>query len=101
MVSLGFCIGCIIIYVVVIGTIGCWLRLKGNAVLINPIIGSKKNLQNYYAIVTGSNQGIGYEVAKYLVNHGCSVIMACRSNERGKAAEQSINAQVQSNAVYI
>ena len=37
------------------------------------------------AIITGSNTGIGFETAKTLVEHGFTVIMACRS--RSKALE--------------
>lgn len=45
-------------------------------------------------------KGIGYEVAKYMVNHGAHVILACRNDERGKKAEQSINQQVKMNSIY-
>jgi NAD(P)-dependent dehydrogenase (short-subunit alcohol dehydrogenase family) len=41
-------------------------------------------------IVTGANSGIGYEAARALVKRGATVIMACRSLERGEAALQQI-----------
>ena len=41
-------------------------------------------------IVTGANTGIGFVMAKALATKGASVVMACRSEERGKRAMQSI-----------
>lgn len=44
------------------------------------------------AIVTGSNTGIGLETAKALVvDHGMTVILACRSRDKAERAAQSIN----------
>ncbi|XP_071102583.1 retinol dehydrogenase 13-like isoform X1 [Haliotis cracherodii] len=37
-------------------------------------------------IVTGANSGIGFEAAKYLCDGGNEVILACRNEEKGKAA---------------
>ena len=37
-------------------------------------------------IVTGANSGVGYETAKFLSNGGNEVILACRNEEKGKAA---------------
>mmetsp|Transcript_6489 Transcript_6489/g.16104 ORF Transcript_6489/g.16104 Transcript_6489/m.16104 type:complete len:304 (-) Transcript_6489:3933-4844(-) len=41
-------------------------------------------------LVTGSNTGIGKETARVLAMRGATVIMACRSSERGEAAVKSI-----------
>ena len=38
------------------------------------------------ALVTGANQGIGLQIAKDLVAHGCTVLVGSRSFERGEAA---------------
>lgn len=43
------------------------------------------------AIVTGSNTGIGFETASSLVHHGYTVILACRSRDKGQAAVDKIN----------
>lgn len=45
------------------------------------------------AIVTGANSGIGYETACALAHKGATVIMACRSLEKGAAAGRQIEAE--------
>lgn len=41
-------------------------------------------------IVTGANTGIGYEIARALADKGATVVMACRSLERGQRAMTEI-----------
>jgi len=41
-------------------------------------------------VVTGANSGLGFEATKVFVQHGATVIMACRSIERGKQAAYDI-----------
>ncbi|XP_077985181.1 retinol dehydrogenase 11-like [Glandiceps talaboti] len=41
-------------------------------------------------IITGANTGIGFDAAKQMAEKGCDVILACRSQERGKEAEKRI-----------
>jgi NAD(P)-dependent dehydrogenase (short-subunit alcohol dehydrogenase family) len=43
-------------------------------------------------IVTGANSGIGYEASRALAAKGATVILACRSLEKGRAAVESIRA---------
>ena len=42
------------------------------------------------ALVTGANQGVGYQVAKELAAHGVTVLVGSRNFERGEAAAAEI-----------
>ena len=54
------------------------------------------------AIVTGSNTGIGYQTALSLASSGRTVVIACRSKERGISAVTSINESTgKENAVWV
>jgi NAD(P)-dependent dehydrogenase (short-subunit alcohol dehydrogenase family) len=52
--------------------------------------GHMPDLSGKTAIVTGANSGIGYETARLLVGKGATVILACRSPEKGNAALRQI-----------
>jgi NAD(P)-dependent dehydrogenase (short-subunit alcohol dehydrogenase family) len=53
------------------------------------------------AIVTGSNTGLGFEVAIGLASKGMKVIMACREIEKARVARQSILKKVPSGDIEI
>lgn len=42
------------------------------------------------ALVTGANQGVGFQVAKELVANGLTVLVGSRNFERGEAAAKEI-----------
>jgi NAD(P)-dependent dehydrogenase (short-subunit alcohol dehydrogenase family) len=50
------------------------------------------DLSGRTAVVTGASAGIGKEIARDLARMGASVVLACRSAERGEAARQDISA---------
>lgn len=45
-------------------------------------------------VITGANSGIGYEAARILARKHARVVLACRSLERGHAAEERIRREV-------
>ena len=53
------------------------------------------------AIATGANSGIGYEAARALAFKGATVIMACRSIEKGEIAAAQIRSQKPSGEVIL
>ncbi len=62
------------------------------------------DLTDKIAIVTGANSGIGYETARILANKGAQVILACRNQDKGKAAKRQItqeNSQAQVEWIHL
>jgi NAD(P)-dependent dehydrogenase (short-subunit alcohol dehydrogenase family) len=54
---------------------------------------AKYELRGKVGIITGANAGIGKRVALCLAQAGATVVLACRSAERGEAARQEVIAQ--------
>ena len=52
-----------------------------------------KPLDGKLTVVTGANSGIGFEACRYLLSLGASLILACRSAERGEAAREKLLAE--------
>ena len=57
------------------------------------------DLSKKVAVVTGANSGIGFETARELARHRARVVLACRSSERGHAADQSIRSEIPASEV--
>jgi NAD(P)-dependent dehydrogenase (short-subunit alcohol dehydrogenase family) len=49
-----------------------------------------KNSADLRAVVTGANSGVGRSATELLASAGASVVMVCRSEERGRAALEAV-----------
>jgi dehydrogenase/reductase SDR family member 12 len=61
----------------------------------------QRDLSGKTALVTGANQGIGFQVSLDLARRGDSVVMACRSRQRGEEAADRIRREAGNNAVVV
>ena len=52
------------------------------------------DLSGSVAIVTGANSGIGWEVSCALARKNAAVVLACRDDDRGRAASESIRSGI-------
>jgi NAD(P)-dependent dehydrogenase (short-subunit alcohol dehydrogenase family) len=52
------------------------------------------DLSGRTAVVTGANSGLGYVTARELARKGARVVLACRSEARGRAAVEQLKAEV-------
>ena len=56
----------------------------------NPTLQTMNRLIGKTAIVTGANSGMGMATARALLDEGATVIMLCRSENRGKEAYKKL-----------
>lgn len=54
---------------------------------------TERDLSNTHCLVTGSNQGLGYQIALELACRNATVAMVCRSKERGAEALAKIQSE--------
>jgi NAD(P)-dependent dehydrogenase (short-subunit alcohol dehydrogenase family) len=54
------------------------------------------DLSEQIVLVTGANSGLGYEATKAFARRGATVVMACRSIDRGEQAAQEIRETIDS-----
>ena len=58
--------------------------------MTQPNSNTNGNMSGKVCVVTGANSGIGKETCRALAQMGAHVVMACRSRERGEAAQREI-----------
>ncbi|XP_050316166.1 WW domain-containing oxidoreductase [Anthonomus grandis grandis] len=66
-------------------------RFDASSTALQVLLG--RDLSGKVAIVTGANTGIGYETARSLAKHGCTVIFACRNVVAAEEAIEVIRSQ--------
>ncbi|XP_068219810.1 WW domain-containing oxidoreductase [Palaemon carinicauda] len=52
-----------------------------------------RDLTGRFAIVTGANSGVGFETARSLAFHGCTVVFACRDIDKAEHACKRVRMQ--------
>ena len=57
---------------------------------IDRFIDSLESIDNKLVIITGSNSGIGFEIARIALLKGARVVMACRNLDRANAAKEKL-----------
>lgn len=71
-----------------------WKRFTPDSTALDVI--KERDLTGQYAIVTGSNRGLGLEIAKALSFTGCYVILACRDVDAGLLAYENLKKERES-----
>lgn len=56
----------------------------------NAVMERERSLAGQTCLVTGANQGLGYQITLELARRGATVHAVCRSEERGAAAVAAI-----------
>ena len=67
-----------------------WLPGSKARVVPGRMVGNSANLNGKFAIVTGANTGLGKETSRVLASRGCHVVMACRDEDRCRAAASDV-----------
>lgn len=67
-----------------------WLPGSKARVVPGRMLGNSANLNGKFAIVTGANTGLGKETSRVLASRGCHVVMACRDEDRCRAAASDV-----------
>ena len=64
-----------------------------NIPLVELICGRWWSSENVVAVVTGSNRGIGLEIARQLASHGLTLVLTARNVDAGLEAVTSLSLQ--------
>ncbi|XP_069677647.1 WW domain-containing oxidoreductase isoform X1 [Periplaneta americana] len=66
-------------------------RFDGSTMALQVLHG--RDLAGKVAIITGANTGIGFETARSMALHGCTVVFACRDAKKSQEAISKIKAE--------
>jgi short-subunit dehydrogenase len=61
----------------------------------------EKDIRGRVCLVTGANQGLGLEVSKELAKRGCTLLMVCRDEAKGKAAVEVVQQETDNKDVHL
>ncbi|KAG0585668.1 hypothetical protein KC19_2G028300 [Ceratodon purpureus] len=56
---------------------------------------------NTVAVVTGSNKGVGYEIARQLARNGLTTVVTARDVSRGTKAVEALRTEVGSDRIAL
>jgi retinol dehydrogenase 14 len=66
------------------------MRISDASSLMPQICGRRMNMKGKIVVITGANSGIGFATAKGLAICGATVVLICRSVERGGIASKAV-----------
>ncbi|ENN71649.1 hypothetical protein D910_09449 [Dendroctonus ponderosae] len=66
-------------------------RFDASSTALGVLVG--RDLSGRIAVITGANSGIGFETARSLAKHGCTVIFACRNLSAAEEAIEKIRTE--------
>jgi protochlorophyllide reductase len=70
------------------------MSINGGITMSHWTTADMPNLQGHVALVTGANSGLGLETTRALAAKGAHVIMACRNQEKGAQAQDSLEKSI-------
>lgn len=60
-----------------------------------------RDLEGKHVLVTGANQGLGYQTSLELAKRGATLYMVCRSKDRGEQAISTIQQETGNTNVHL
>ena len=86
-----------ILFIIILSIILFFVKKRANG----PLNKVKKDLTGKLIIITGASDGIGYEIAKDLLNSNAKVIFACRNKKKTEEKINELPENSKKNAIFI